>query len=82
MTNKSILSITLHDLYGSVGFQLVSYYHNQNGRMNHLPVFRVRSWNNGMYALYVFLCAKELVYVYVQIMIIFQLITVYSHTQG
>ena len=25
-----------------------SYYHNQIGNMNHQPLFRVRSWNNGM----------------------------------
>ena len=25
-----------------------SYYHNQIGRMTHLPLFRVRSWNNGI----------------------------------
>ena len=26
----------------------LSYYHHQTGSMNHLPLFRVRSWNNGM----------------------------------
>ena len=26
----------------------MSYYHNQIGNMNHYPLFRVRSWNNGV----------------------------------
>ena len=26
----------------------LSYYHHQIGSMNHLPLFRVKSWNNGM----------------------------------
>ena len=26
----------------------LSYYHHQIGSMNHYPLFRVRSWNNGM----------------------------------
>ena len=26
----------------------LSYYHHQTGSMNHQPLFRVRSWNNGM----------------------------------
>ena len=26
----------------------LSYYHNQIGSMNYYPLFRVRSWNNGM----------------------------------
>ena len=26
----------------------LSYYHHQTGSMNHWPLFRVRSWNNGM----------------------------------
>ena len=26
----------------------LSYYHHQTGSMNHSPMFRVRSWNNGM----------------------------------
>ena len=27
---------------------ILSYYHHQIGSMNHYPLFRVRSWNNGM----------------------------------
>ena len=58
---KSIISIISHALYGAVRIQLthlsyddcentctLSYSHHQIGSMTHLPVFRVRSWNNGM----------------------------------
>ena len=35
----------------------LSYYHHQIGSMNHQPLFRVRSWNNGMCCMsYMFLC--------------------------
>ena len=27
----------------------LSHYHHKTGSMNHLPLFRVRSWNNGMH---------------------------------
>ena len=52
-----------HAIYGAVCIQLpislliivricvlilLSYFHHQNRSMNHLPLFRVRSWNNGM----------------------------------
>ena len=30
----------------------LSYYHHQIGSMNHKPLFRVRSWNNGMRCMY------------------------------
>ena len=30
-----------------VRMRTLSYYHHQTGSMNHLPLFRVRSWNNG-----------------------------------
>ena len=29
----------------------LSYYHHQTGSMNHQPLFRVRSWNNGMHCM-------------------------------
>ena len=58
---KSILSVIFHAIYGAVCIQLthlsyddyenactLSYYHHQMGSMTHLPLFRVRSWNNGM----------------------------------
>ena len=57
---KSVLSI-FQAIYGAVCIQLthfcyadcentctLSYYHHQIGRMTPLPLFRVRSWNNGM----------------------------------
>ena len=51
-----------HAVYGAVCIQLTHfscdgcenmctvsyYYHHQIGSMNHLPLFRVRSWNSGM----------------------------------
>ena len=58
---KSILSIISHAIYGTVCSQHThfcfdlcedtytsSYYHHQIGSMNHLPLFRFRSWSNGM----------------------------------
>ena len=57
---KSILSIIFHAIYGAVCIQLtyisddycknictLSYHHNQIGSMTHLPLVRVRLWNNG-----------------------------------
>ena len=57
----SILSIIFHAICGVVWIQLThfccddcenactwSYYHHQIGSMTHFPLFRVRSWNNGM----------------------------------
>ena len=58
---KSVPSITFRAIYGTVHIQLThfcyddcentciwSYYHHQIGSMTRLPLFRVRSWNNGM----------------------------------
>ena len=58
---KSILSIIFHAIYGAVRIQLahfscdgcedtctLSYYHHRIGSMAHLPLFKVKSWNNGM----------------------------------
>ena len=61
---ESILSVIFHAIYRSICIQLtllfhddyentcnLSYYHHQIGSMTHLPLFRVRSWNNGMHCL-------------------------------
>ena len=65
----SILAIVFHATYVAVCIQFTHfsyddcqntctwfYYHNQIGSMTHLPLSRVRSWNNGiLVSLYVFL---------------------------
>ena len=56
-----ILSVIYYTIRGAVCFQfthflmmiemiyiLLSYYHHQIGNMNYYPLFRVRSWNNGV----------------------------------
>ena len=58
---KHILSVIHYTICGAVCFQFthflrddwenihtLSHYHNQTGSMNYYPLFRVRSWNNGM----------------------------------
>ena len=58
---KHILSVIHHTICGAVCFQLthfpcddweniytLSYYHHQIGSMNYYPLFRLRSWNNGV----------------------------------
>ena len=58
---KLIFSVIFHTLYEAVYIQLthlsyadrkdictLSYYHHQIGSLTYLPLFRVRSWNNGM----------------------------------
>ena len=58
---KHILSVIHHTICGAVCFQFthfscddweniytLSYYHDQIGSMNYYPLFRVRSWNNGV----------------------------------
>ena len=58
---KHILSVIHYTIYGAVCFQFthflcddweniytLSYYHHQIGSMSFCPLFRVRSWNNGM----------------------------------
>ena len=58
---KHILSVIHYTICGTVCFQFthflsddldniytLSYYHHQIGRMNYYPLFRVRSWNNGV----------------------------------
>ena len=63
----SILLIIFCVIYGAVCFHLthlsydeckntctLSYYHHQIGSMSHWPLFRVRSWHNGMRCMSVF----------------------------
>ena len=58
---KSIFSILFHAIYGAMCIQLthlsyddcaytctLSYCHHQIGNLNHLLLFTVKSWNNGM----------------------------------
>ena len=58
---KHILSVIQSTICGAVCFQFtnfscvdwdniytLSYYHHQIGSMNYYPLFRVRSWNNGV----------------------------------
>ena len=58
---KRIISVIHYTIYGAVCFYfthfpcddweniyILSYYHHQIGSMNYDPLFRVRSWNNGM----------------------------------
>ena len=33
----------------------LSYYHHQIGSMNYYPLFRVRSWNNGMHCMFLYI---------------------------
>ena len=37
----------------------LSYYHHQTGSMNHKPLFRVRSWNNGMRCMSYYVLSNE-----------------------
>ena len=58
---KHIISVIHYTICGAVCFQFthfscddwenihtLSYYHHQIGSMNYYPLFRVRSWNNGV----------------------------------
>ena len=48
---RHIISIIHYTIRGAVCFQFthtLSYYHHQIGSMNYYPLFRVRSWNNGV----------------------------------
>ena len=70
---KSILSIIFYLIYWAVSIQLahfsyddcentctLSYYHHhQIGSMTHLPLFRVRSWNNGLSCTYFYILIKQ-----------------------
>ena len=59
--NEHILSVIHYTIWGAVCFQFahfpcddweniytLSYYHNQIGSMNYYPLFRIRSWSNGV----------------------------------
>ena len=37
------------------------YYHHQIGSMNYYPLFRVRSWNNGMRCMYLYILTKVII---------------------
>ena len=65
---KHILSVIHYTICGAVFFQFtyflrddwenihtLSYYHHQIGSMNYYPLFRVRSWNNGMRCMYFYI---------------------------
>ena len=63
---RSILPIIFHAIYEAACIQLtncsyddcentLSYDHHQIGSMAHLPLFRVRSWNNCMYCMSVYI---------------------------
>ena len=68
---RSIPSIMFHAIYGAVHIQLahlsyddyenmctLSYYHNGIGSRIHLPLFRVKSWSNGIRCM--FLCSYSI----------------------
>ena len=65
---KHILSVIHYTIYGAVCFQLahfscddweniytLSYYHHQIGSMKYHPLFRVRSWHNGMRCMFFYI---------------------------
>ena len=70
---KHLFSVIHYTTYGALCFQFtyfivmiekiytLSYYHHQIGSMNYHPLFRVRSWNNGMrcMSLYILLTARS-----------------------
>ena len=64
---RHIISVIHYIIRGAVCFQFthfpcddweniytLSYYHHQIGSMNYCPLFRVRSWNNGVRCLFIF----------------------------
>ena len=63
---KHIFSVIHYTIYGAVCFQstpfpchdlekyTLSYYHHQIRSMNYYPLFRVRSWNNGMRCMFLY----------------------------
>ena len=69
---KHIPSVIHYTIYGAVCFQLthiphddwenvytLSYYHHQIGSMHYYPLFRVRSWDNGMRCMSLFILTKN-----------------------
>ena len=45
----------------------LSYYHYQIGSMNHYPLFRIRSWYNGMRCMSLYILTMVLAYIYILI---------------
>ena len=69
---KHILSVIHYTICGAVCFQFthflcddwdniytLSYYHHQIGCINYYPLFRVRSWNNGMRCMSFYILTKH-----------------------
>ena len=69
---KHILSVIHYTIFGAVCFQFthfscddwehiytLSYYHPQIGSMNYYPLFRVRSWNNGVRCMSFYILLKN-----------------------
>ena len=70
---KHILSVIHYTICEAVRFQfthlscddwenvytLSSYYHHKIGSMNHYPLFRVRSWNNGMHCMSLYMLIDD-----------------------
>ena len=72
---KDILSVIHYTIYGAVCFQFtnfpcddweniytLSYYNHQIGNMNYHPLFRVRSWNNGVRFMSFYIITMEHLY--------------------
>ena len=70
---KHILSVTHYTICGAVCFQFthflcddweniytLSYHHHQIGSMNYYPLFRVRSWNNGMRCMSFYILVQDI----------------------
>ena len=77
---KHILSVIHYTICGAVCFQFthfscddwdniysLSYYHHQIGSMNYYPLFRVRSWNNGVRCMFFYILI-EISILYVPLM--------------
>ena len=71
---KSILSNIFHEIYGAVRIQLTHFsyddceirvlyldYHHRIWSITHLPLFRDRSWNNGIHCMsfYIFMISED-----------------------
>ena len=69
---EHILSGIHYSIYGAVCFQLthllcdnweniyLSYYHHKIGSMNYYPLFKVRSWNNGVHRMSLYILIEQL----------------------
>ena len=69
---KHVLSVIHYTICGAVCFQFthfscgdwenictLSYYHHQIGSVNYYPLFRVRSWNNGVRCMYFYIIIMQ-----------------------